>query len=64
MRTCQQVDDSLLRRYAALLPRHELSLAEEARDAAARKHRVLARALVRCTLSRYLSRGDPTQVGV
>jgi len=54
-----QVDDALLRRYAALLTPKELAAADEAGDPSVRKQRVLARALQRCTLARYLPGADP-----
>jgi hypothetical protein len=57
-----QVDELLLERYAALLPPWEAARAAEAADAATRKQRVLARALVRCTLARYLPGAHPSEV--
>jgi phosphopantetheinyl transferase len=58
-----QVDDALLQRYTALLSPRELAAADEARDPATRKQRVLARALARCTLARYLPGGaDPARL--
>jgi hypothetical protein len=60
-RACQ-VGDALLARYASLLPPDEAARAAEAADAATRKQRLLARALARCTLARYLPGAHPSQV--
>ncbi|GBF93510.1 hypothetical protein Rsub_06643 [Raphidocelis subcapitata] len=52
-----EVDEPLLSHYASLLPPRERAAADEARGGATRKQRLLARALARCALARYLPGG-------
>jgi len=58
----QASDPALLQHYAKLLTTDELAAVKEASHEAVMRQRLLARALVRCTLSRYQGVGAPQQV--